>query len=131
MPLGASTADDQPGGNGGGWEFEAAGPRGTLRKSFESDCEFERGVLCQWGFSGRWRVFVICLGPILVEFVVVSVLFGLESVEASSLVGDLESVVAEVFGRLDIRKPISSLSHSARSYDQYYRLWGVRLWPVP
>jgi hypothetical protein len=74
---------------------------------------------------------VICLGPVLVEFVVVSVLFGLESVEASSLVGDLESVEAEVFGRLDIRKPISSLSHSARSYDQYYRLWGVHLWLVP
>jgi len=58
---------------------------------------------------------VICFGP---DVLVVGVeVRGLESVEAaSSLVGDFESVEADVFGRRDIRKPISKLDHSLRSY---------------
>lgn len=116
----ASVAEVQPGGRGG-WEGVLAvadGPRGTLRKSRESEREVERGVEFQRGFSGRWRVFWICFGPVGVAVVGVEALIvGFESVEAgSSFTGDLESMLAEVLGRLDIRNPISSLSHSWRSY---------------
>ena len=95
----------------------ADGPRGMLRKSSESEREVERGVEFQRGFSGRWRVFWICFGPVGVAVVGVEVFAGFESVEVgSSFTGDLESMLAEVLGRLDIRNPISSLSHSWRSY---------------
>ena len=68
---------------------------------------------------------MIGFGAVVVE--VVGVERDLESVEApSSFVGDFESEV-EVFGRRDIRKPISNLSHSVRRLDanSFIRVWSV------